>query len=138
MQLTWRLGWLCAVASGLAACSGSDTEDTEATEVIPCDVQQVLQAKCLRCHDDPPQLDAPYLFTSLENIHEVRGDKPVYERIQLTLEVDYMPPLGVETEPPVEPLTATEKDVLLQWVRAGAPGESMGCRRSVSQLPSPI
>jgi hypothetical protein len=93
---------------------------------VPCEVQEVLQAKCLRCHGEVVQFGAPYQFLTLEQIREVRGDKPVYDRMLLAVETEFMPPLQLETTPAVEPLTPAEKSVLLDWVRAGAPGESDG------------
>ncbi len=88
---------------------------------IPCDVARVLEAKCLRCHGAEPRHGAPYRFTSLSRIREVRGGKPVFERIELAIEEDFMPPLEVEDDPPVAPLDVGERATLVGWTSAGAP-----------------
>lgn len=87
---------------------------------IPCDVQTVLDAKCLRCHGATLEFDAPYALTSFEQFHEVLGEKPVYDIVKRTIEDDYMPPVVIQTDPPVEPLTADEKATTLSWLEAGA------------------
>ncbi len=113
-----------AISVALLAAVGCS--ESSAESAIPCTVEAVLEAKCLRCHGEPTQLGAPYSFSDLSRIREVRGDKPVYERIAAALRVDFMPPLDVEAEPAVQPLSAREKRVLLEWVNEGAPSVKRG------------
>jgi hypothetical protein len=108
----------CAILS--SACGGDDPEPARG---IPCDVQAVLDAKCRRCHGAVLQNEAPYHFMTIDQIHEVRGGRPVYDRMRTVLEDDFMPPVFAAFDPPVEPLTAAEKATLLQWVTAGAPAD---------------
>lgn len=87
---------------------------------IPCDVQAVLDAKCLRCHGTPLELDAPYALTELEQFHEAIGELHVYDIVKRTIEDEYMPPVVIQADPPIEPLTADEKATALGWLDAGA------------------
>jgi hypothetical protein len=52
-----------------------------------------------------------------------------------------MPPLWLEVEPPVEPLSCSEKATLLAWVRQGAPpppGDDESCFATTPvELPCP-
>lgn len=113
MQLTRGLGLVLLLA---VACSDPAPEGQ-----VPCRVAGVLAAKCLRCHGDPPRHGAPYRFTSLRELREVRGGKAVYERVGLAVEAGYMPPLELRDDPPVEPLTLGEHALLVDWASAGAP-----------------
>ena len=88
---------------------------------IPCDVQLALDAKCNRCHDATLAFGAPYELTTHDAFHEVHGTQPVYASVKAVIEDDYMPPVGVSAEPPIEALTAEERTTLLGWVDAGAP-----------------
>ena len=126
IPFTRALQAACAILS--SGCGGDDSEPTGKTSSsalsVPCDVQDVLEAKCLRCHGTVLENDAPYHLVTIAQIHEVRGGRPVYDRMRSVLEDDYMPPVVIPLDPPVQPLTAAEKATLLEWVRAGAPGDS--------------
>jgi hypothetical protein len=106
---------VCWVSGTLmASCANADPEQ------IPCAVERVLDAKCRRCHGEPLQNGAPYQFMTLDQIHEVRGSKAIFERMVAAIETDFMPPVEAGFEPPVEPLSASERATLLDWVKAGA------------------
>lgn len=112
----------------LASCSGSSAPEEQLPESpIPCEVQQVLEHNCLRCHGEKKQYGAPYSFTSLEEIHRVRGGEPLYRRMLDALEEDFMPPVTLKVEPPVQDISDADREVLLEWTRAGAP-EGEACQ----------
>lgn len=98
-----RQSVLGGLVLGLAlGCSGSDDPEIEEPGApIPCDVQRVLERNCLRCHGEHKEYGAPYSFTSLEEIHRVRGGEPLYRRMHEALEDDFMPPVTLNVEPPV-------------------------------------
>jgi hypothetical protein len=121
-----RFGGLLLLASLVGGC-GEEGPPT-ATVGIPCDVQAALDAKCNRCHDASLAFGAPYPLTSFESFHEVHGTQPVYASVKAVIEDDYMPPVGVPAEPPIEPLTAAERSTLIDWLDAEAPAvERSGC-----------
>ena len=117
---------MAAVAAlAIPSCSSDDDGD-DAAEAIPCEVQQVLQAKCQRCHGDPVEEGAPFSLVTLEDLKRDTASGPVYERVLRALETEYMPPDFLTLDPPVQELTDDELDVLLEWVEAGAPAENAG------------
>jgi uncharacterized membrane protein len=86
-----------------------------------CSVARVLEAKCWRCHSDPPQHGAPFpLVSYADTQREVMG-VPRWERMRSVIEADFMPPDFIELDPPVEKLSAEEKATLLDWFAASAP-----------------
>jgi hypothetical protein len=119
---------LCAL--GAVGCGGDDDDDDTGmmTEglIIPCDVQEVLVAKCQRCHGDPLQNGAPFPLITLEQVHMRYGDSPssmaIYTYIAPAVESGFMPLMSASVMPPVVPLTDEEKTILLDWVDAGAAG----------------
>ncbi|MEZ4229288.1 MAG: hypothetical protein R3B89_08995 [Polyangiaceae bacterium] len=116
-----------ASALSLLACSGADDPGHEQPAApIPCEVQQALEHNCLRCHGEHKEYGAPYSFTSLEEIHRVRGGEPLYRRMLEALEDDFMPPVTLKVEPPVADISDADRQVLLEWTRAGAP-EGQAC-----------
>lgn len=76
---------------------------------------------CLRCHGSEPQFDAPYRLLTYDDFFVVHNDKPVHERVAAVVETDYMPPVAIDTEPPIAPLAAADKALLLDWAQAGSP-----------------
>lgn len=86
-----------------------------------CAVDQVLGAKCRRCHTRPMRHGAPFPLLTWEDTRLfVRADAPVYQQLERAITSGAMP-FRIPANPPVEPLTADEKSVLLDWARRGAP-----------------
>lgn len=95
---------------------------------LPCEVEQVLEAKCQRCHDDPRQNGAPFPLLTWEDTRRRYGTPQVYELMPRAIETEYMPLMILGLTPPVESLTQTEKAVLLDWLEGGAePVPRAGC-----------
>jgi hypothetical protein len=116
------------LVAGVLALSACADDEPETALGIPCDVAQVLATKCERCHSAEPEFAAPYEFSTIEHFHAVHHDRPLYERVVLVVETGFMPPLALQADPPVEPLTPAEEEILLEWTRAGAPArEREGC-----------
>jgi hypothetical protein len=90
---------------------------------LPADVDDVLARKCRRCHGSPTRNAAPFpLYTWAETRGRHHGQL-IYERIGLAVASGFMPNL-IPANPPVEKLTAAEKQILVAWVAAGAPSAS--------------
>ncbi len=141
-------GSASATSSGAASSSGSTTsasagapaaEESAAGEAgggpapAPafgwCEAQPILAVKCGRCHAEPPENGAPFPLATYADVQrtDARG-RPRYERMQSAIETSFMPATFVKLEPPVEPLTDAEREVLLAWLVAGAPeGERDAC-----------
>ncbi len=95
---------------------------------FPCEIEAVIRAKCQRCHNDPPQNDAPFPLLTWEDTRRPYGMLLVYEAMLPAIETDFMPLTQLELDPPVEPLTPEEKAPMLDWLRDEAPAElGAGC-----------
>lgn len=98
----------------------------------PCDVYAVLQAKCLRCHGEPLRNGAPFSFTTWQDTQPDYLGKPRWQAMQNAVQTDFMPAVFFNSsdpplQPPVEGLTPAEKQILLDWFKAGAPASEPGC-----------
>ena len=86
-----------------------------------CEAFAVLERKCQRCHHEPPANGAPFALVSYDDTQVVdRRGVPRYERMLDAVESDFMPATFIELEPPVEPLDADEKALLVDWLSRGA------------------
>lgn len=151
------LRWLRALSAGLlgagliAACGDHDAAEctsydcdsienlggsggtgTAAGPGFPCDVYQVLESKCLRCHGDPVQNGAPFSLATWQDTQTDYLGKPRWEAMQNAVETDFMPAtffndLQTPLVPPVEALTPAEKQTLLDWFDGGAVSAEPGC-----------
>lgn len=117
-----------------AACVSPDGEGassrlasgSEAVEIGFCDAAAVVEAKCVRCHSDPPQHGAPF---SLHGYDAITAAAPTAsdpgrtraDRMLAAVESGEMPFTALELDPPVEPLSCEERTTLLTWLEAGAP-----------------
>jgi hypothetical protein len=106
---------------GVAGSGGTSAES------IPfCDALAVIRAKCQRCHQAPPLHGAPVPFLTYADTQAPYGTSEFkYTDVMLpAVEAGRMPSLelnGPPTNlmPPVEPLTAVEKETLVGWLRQG-------------------
>jgi hypothetical protein len=97
-----------------------------------CEVFAVLEQKCQRCHHEPPANGAPFALVTYDDTQVVdRRGVPRYERMLDAVESDFMPATFIELEPPVEPLDASEKTLLVDWLSRGA--EPVGGTSCASQ-----
>jgi uncharacterized membrane protein len=94
---------------------------------LPCDVEDVLIARCQTCHQgDLVQAPMPLLtYADTQAPAPSNPAEQVWQRIQVRIEstVNPMPPRHAQ------PLTDGERQVLSSWVDAGAPGSSVVCAR---------
>jgi hypothetical protein len=112
-------------AAGLAgAGSGGEAQ-------IPfCAALEVIRDKCQRCHQSPPQHGAPVPFLTYEDTQAqyYTTDQKWSDAMVGAVARDFMPDLAqnnppLSLMPPVEPLTADEKQTLLGWLAQGAKPE---------------
>jgi hypothetical protein len=96
--------------------------------MFPCEVEAILERKCQRCHQDPPQNYAPFPLLTWSDTRASYGVQLVYQAMLPAIESDFMPYTELDLEPPVQPLTANEKETLLDWLEGGAePVEDRVC-----------
>jgi hypothetical protein len=106
---------------------------------IPCDVDDILghplpdggysaQAKCRRCHQDPPLNGAPFPLLTWADTQFCYSQRAVWQRMSNVIDSGYMPYCAgsdagacAKFDPPVEPLTAVEKAKLLSWLDCPTP-----------------
>jgi len=98
---------------------------------LPCEIQSLLAAKCLGCHNtNPPGAlasSADFHRASQFDSRRTAGDVAV-ERVSLTTNLR-MPPA------PLAPATNAEVAALTAWVKSGAPAASCGERVGVTPNP---
>jgi len=87
---------------------------------FPCAVGAIIETRCQRCHQDPPQNGAPFPLLTWSDTRAEQDFGLVYELMLPAIESDYMPLTELELDPPVEPLSSVEKRTLLDWLEAGA------------------
>jgi hypothetical protein len=97
-----------------------------AEPAFPCDVSRIIQAKCERCHSDPPENGAPFPLLSWEDTQKPYGRVLVHDAMLVAVESGFMPLTELELSPPVEDLTTSERTDLLSWLRAGAEPDRSG------------
>ena len=130
--------WMMASS---CADSGDDTNEGQTdgggdvtVDLTWCDVEPILEARCQRCHTDPPQNGAP--FPLLTYADTQAGDSPQrYEQMGAAISADFMPPQWLAVDPPVEALPCSEKHTLLEWVNQGAPPPPEGDEACLTAVP---
>ena len=118
---TWQaLGLLAflTVATVSGCGSGEPSEEGPSGTVAWCQVSQVLQAKCQRCHVGAGLLGAPFPLVTYDDtqVLEPSGDRRRWEVMQIMVEENFMPP----NDPPAEKLTSEERTTLDTWFHEGA------------------
>jgi uncharacterized membrane protein len=89
-----------------------------------CDVARLLERRCQTCHSEPPAHGAPFALVSYADTQVLdRRGRTRYSLIEQVVSRDEMPPTFIELDPPVMPLLADEKQLLLDWCAAGAPAD---------------
>jgi uncharacterized membrane protein len=93
---------------------------------LPCDVEDVLVAKCQSCHSAQPTPPTPMPLMTYADTQAPAPSNPgeqVWERIRVRIESsgNPMPPLHAQA------LTDSERQVLRAWLSQGAPGSSVVC-----------
>lgn len=111
----------CGDEGGDDGDGGSDGGDDGPTY---CDVEPITHGYCTRCHSDPPD-PAPFPLVTYADTQVDHGSGKRYEVMADMVESEIMPPVGWDAEPPVEGLTAEQRQVIIDWAEAGAP--SGGC-----------
>jgi uncharacterized membrane protein len=106
----------------LSAC-GSDGDDAPNDgdgTVTWCEVSEVLQAKCERCHVDEGKNGAPFPLVSYADTQVTVASRPRWQTMEAVISAETMPPTNIPLDPPVEELTSAERAVLLSWFEEGA------------------
>lgn len=87
---------------------------------FPCAVDAVLEAKCRRCHTRPTRHAAPFALLTWAETRAYRHQTEVHVLMERAIKGGTMPQ-RIPANPPIEPLTADERWVLLDWLGKGAP-----------------
>ena len=106
----------CADSGGESTGTQSDGGGSN-VDLTWCDVAPILEARCHRCHTDPPENGAPFPLLTYADTQE--DDR--YEHMGEAIEREFMPPLWLELDPPVQALSCSEEATVLAWIAQGAP-----------------
>jgi hypothetical protein len=87
---------------------------------LPCKVDDVFAAKCRRCHTIPTRHGAPFVFLTWQDMQQERAGQKLPTLIARAVRSNFMP-YRMDANPPVLPLSDEEKQIILDWVDAGAP-----------------
>jgi len=130
-----KIQWLTVIAAaglGVQAC-GSDTSTSSTGpgggnggggpngEGLPCDVAELLAAKCWTCHGATPAGGAPQSLASYDDL--MAPAKSDASKTNAALSVERMQAM---TMPPGGGATAAEIGVLEAWIAAGSPKGTCG------------
>lgn len=87
---------------------------------LPREVDAVIEARCRRCHTNPPENFAPMPLVTWRDTQRRSGGVPIYERIASRIQSEDfpMPPLEADEN---TAFTEAERTILLAWIAAGTP-----------------
>lgn len=114
---------LFLLALHASACAGNDgnggdgdgSGGTSGDGPTFCDIEPILQDKCHRCHTDPPENDAPFPLVTYDDVDERVA------RVRVAVDSGFMPLTTASLEPPVEDLSPSERELIVEWIDSGAP-----------------
>jgi hypothetical protein len=86
---------------------------------FPCDVEAALKAKCRRCHTLPARHGAPFPLLTWQQTQQAFRGTPIAGHMGRAVKSGFMP-YRINANPPIEPLTESEKQAIIAWVEAGA------------------
>lgn len=110
---------------GAAACPPGP-----ATGDLPCEVFDVLQRRCHKCHQDPTMSGAPFPLYKYEDTQQPYGKDPVFKAMAQVIAPNAALPMPLGGPP----LSPEDAKTLGDWLNSCAPPlpEGMGC-----QCPAP-
>ncbi len=91
-----------------------------------CDVQGIVETRCLDCHSNPPRFGAPMSLASWADTQATSAQYPgqkVYQRMAFRV-ADAAAPMP---QPPNAPLTQEQVAAVQNWAAAGAPEGDASC-----------
>ena len=123
---------VCSLAGLVLGCSGTEADDGGSTggdgssaEVTYCDVKPVVEEYCQRCHGDVLEEGAPFHLQTYADFLSPSGKVLVVDKVHPAVESAFMPPVDWDLSPPVKELSASGRELILQWIEEGY--ESGGC-----------
>ncbi|MCC6903849.1 MAG: hypothetical protein IT377_33080 [Polyangiaceae bacterium] len=107
--------------------------DPDPKAQLPCDIAQILETRCQRCHQSPAKNGAPFpLLTYMDLFGDYGG--PIYQAAYKAVKVDFMPYCaegsscaGTVSDGPVQPLSAEQKATLLAYLKCPQPAYDQAC-----------
>lgn len=90
-------------------------EESDPEELTYCDIQPIMEVKCVRCHTEPREHGEPFALRTYEEV------EPQVERMERAIRQGFMPYTALDLEPPVQDLTEDEREMMLTWLENGAP-----------------
>lgn len=119
------LGLASASATG---CGGGDEppEGTAGSSGAPggtvtwCQVSEVLESKCQRCHVGDGLNGAPFSLVTFQDTQVQDASGPRWLRMRAMVVAGAMPPADSSLVPPPEKLTQQERDLLVTWFNEDA------------------
>jgi hypothetical protein len=108
--------------AGGAGGGGLDCSTVPTTGQFPCDVFDVLVARCHQCHTDPPNPGVPFPLVQFEKTREIYANKPIWVKMDGAINTGFMPFS-------LPDLVGFELETMNAWFAACAPPvpDGMGC-----------
>lgn len=114
-------------AGGGGDATGEDVRGDAAArppaDNLPCDIREVVAARCAPCHSDPPVAGVPFRLADTADFLAPYFASTVRETAIVAVSEGRMPMAPATIEP-------AEREALLIWLRAGSPARAPGadCR----------
>jgi hypothetical protein len=109
--------------------SSSGTGGASGGEGLPCDVSDVLVAKCQSCHSDPPKFGAPMPLVDRDDLlaaPTIEATAATHASVGLAV-IDRIESEAAPMPPPPGALDDAEKQLLRSYVEAGMPASDEQC-----------
>ena len=114
LKLLLALAPVLALALGACVHDTTSTSESSLASNLPCDVQEVLDARCAQCHGAEPKAGAPMSLATQADWAKLRAGRSVADLAKARLHDPARP------MPPGPPLDAKELATLDGWLAQGA------------------
>ena len=112
-----------AGSGGATVDAGSDGATVPDNPAFPCDVREIVEGVCRRCHQAMPEGGhmPPFPLETWEDTQVEYFNRPIWERMLDAVKSGFMPLAAPPLlDPPVQPLTMEQKETMMTWLEGGA------------------
>jgi hypothetical protein len=123
-----QLALSLSLLAGLGACGNAESEPSGKTQAqtnsLWCKAKEVLDSRCVECHDGQGSGGSPMGLTSYDDVIAKAPSNPkkkVWERVDVRVHADQAKAEGLGPMPPKGDLSDDDLATLDAWLAAGAP-----------------
>lgn len=123
------------MGTGGIGTGGIGTGGMNAGNALPCDVDDVVTAKCQLCHTSPPKFGAPMPLVTADDFAAPAKSNPA-KKVSDLVKVRIHDPVSPMPPPPNGPLDSMSMATMDAWLAMGAPAGDGNCGGSSSSSSS--